>query len=335
VRAGSTITPQELRIPGGLVADLLDACSLQDVWAVTLAGAHLAAGVDGVRVAELTMSPTVGYRVLAQSSDGPDLSSPIMRSPLDHPIITHYVQSRFTTWVSFADLLPGRQWLEHPLYRDVYRPAGVRAQISCALSDSGPVMVSLSMTRAGRDFSTRERARLGEYRRVVAAACHRVEAQAAQRQATRALEQSVTGSGLVAVLSPDDGRIAYVSPALTDWSHLHPGVLDQILARVRNGVGPVSVPGGDVTVHAAPVATSSGIVVTVSESASYRLTAREQQVLAALTDGLTAHAIAHRLGTREATVRKHLEHVYAKLGVNDRLAAVTLAREQQLVPGVL
>jgi DNA-binding CsgD family transcriptional regulator len=335
-RAGSTtIDPQELRLPGALVADLLDASSLRDVWALTLAGAPHAAGVDGVRVAELTMSPSVGYRVLAQGSDGPDLASTIMRSPLDHPIIAHYVRSRFTTWVSLADLLPGRRWLEHPLYRDVYRPAGMRAQISCALSDTGPMMVSLSMTRAGRDFSSRERARLGEYRRVVAVAYHRVATQVAQRQATRALEQSATGSGLVAVLAPDDGRIVHLSPALSDWSRRHPAVLEQVLAGVRNGVGPVSVQRGDVTVHAAPTATSSGLVVTVSESASYRLTAREAQVLAALAEGLTAHAIAHRLGTREATVRKHLEHVYAKLGVSDRLAAVTLARDHRLVPPAL
>ena len=55
------------------------------------------------------------------------------------------------------------------------------------------------------------------------------------------------------------------------------------------------------------------------------LTPRESEVLLKLTSGRTARAIARELGVSERTVRKHLEHVYAKLGVHDRLGAVLLA----------
>lgn len=64
---------------------------------------------------------------------------------------------------------------------------------------------------------------------------------------------------------------------------------------------------------------------------SARLTSRELQVLALLADGLTAHAIASRLRVSPATVRKHLEHIYAKLGRRDRLQAVTYARATGLL----
>jgi DNA-binding CsgD family transcriptional regulator len=64
---------------------------------------------------------------------------------------------------------------------------------------------------------------------------------------------------------------------------------------------------------------------------SARLTSRELEVLALLADGLTAHAIASRLRVSPATVRKHLEHIYAKLGRRDRLQAVTYARETGLL----
>lgn len=52
------------------------------------------------------------------------------------------------------------------------------------------------------------------------------------------------------------------------------------------------------------------------------LTAREGIVLALLAEGLTAATIGRRLEITEGTVRKHLNHVYAKLGVHDRLGAV-------------
>ena len=55
------------------------------------------------------------------------------------------------------------------------------------------------------------------------------------------------------------------------------------------------------------------------------LTPRESEVLLKLTSGRTARAIARELGVSERTVRKHLEHVYEKLGVHDRLGAVLLA----------
>lgn len=53
------------------------------------------------------------------------------------------------------------------------------------------------------------------------------------------------------------------------------------------------------------------------------LTAQERRVLHHLTAGLSNAEIAHRLFVSPATVRKHLENAYRKLGVSNRLAAVT------------
>ena len=62
------------------------------------------------------------------------------------------------------------------------------------------------------------------------------------------------------------------------------------------------------------------------------LTARELAVLHVLDDGLPAHAIGHRLSISPGTVDKHLEHIYRKLGCNDRLVAVTIAHRIGLLP---
>lgn len=61
------------------------------------------------------------------------------------------------------------------------------------------------------------------------------------------------------------------------------------------------------------------------------LTARELQVLELLSQGLLATSIASRLSLSPRTVHKHLGNIYEKLGVHDRLVAVSLARGHGLV----
>ena len=56
-----------------------------------------------------------------------------------------------------------------------------------------------------------------------------------------------------------------------------------------------------------------------------RLTPRQNDLLRLLAAGHTNTQIARRLGISEGTVRTHLEHIYDKLGVSSRTAAVTRA----------
>jgi DNA-binding CsgD family transcriptional regulator len=55
------------------------------------------------------------------------------------------------------------------------------------------------------------------------------------------------------------------------------------------------------------------------------LTERELEVLQLVAEGLTNREIARRLFISPATVRTHLEHVFEKLGVGSRTAAVRAA----------
>lgn len=66
-------------------------------------------------------------------------------------------------------------------------------------------------------------------------------------------------------------------------------------------------------------------------SEPFGLTGRERAVLQLLADGLTAEAIARRLGISPRTVHSHLAHVYRKLGVADRMRAVVVAHAAGLV----
>jgi DNA-binding NarL/FixJ family response regulator len=61
------------------------------------------------------------------------------------------------------------------------------------------------------------------------------------------------------------------------------------------------------------------------------LSAREQEVLELVARGATNREAARQLFVSEATVKTHLLHVYAKLGVNDRAAAVHEAFQRGLL----
>jgi CheY-like chemotaxis protein/DNA-binding CsgD family transcriptional regulator len=69
-------------------------------------------------------------------------------------------------------------------------------------------------------------------------------------------------------------------------------------------------------------------------SLSFKLTAREAEVLYWVVKGKTNRDIGDILGSSPATVKKHLERVYAKLGVETRTAAAGMAmnRIRQLHP---
>jgi HD-GYP domain-containing protein (c-di-GMP phosphodiesterase class II) len=61
------------------------------------------------------------------------------------------------------------------------------------------------------------------------------------------------------------------------------------------------------------------------------LTEREIDILRMLSRGLSRHEIAEELVISEHTVRHHLEHIYSKIGVGTRVAAVLFAVEHDLV----
>ncbi|MGK3203251.1 response regulator [Amycolatopsis kentuckyensis] len=78
-------------------------------------------------------------------------------------------------------------------------------------------------------------------------------------------------------------------------------------------------------------AVASRLLGRMREPAREPLSQRELEVLTLVARGSTNKEAAKKLFISEATVKTHLIHVYAKLGVNDRAAAVAVAFERGLL----
>ena len=98
--------------------------------------------------------------------------------------------------------------------------------------------------------------------------------------------------------SPDD-LLAAIAAAAAGQSALAPAVASRLLSRVRQS--------------------------------SRALSARELEVLALVAEGRSNTDVARHLHLSETTVKSHLAHIYPKLGVSSRTAAVAAARQSGLI----
>ncbi|GGV43682.1 DNA-binding response regulator [Actinomadura cremea] len=107
---------------------------------------------------------------------------------------------------------------------------------------------------------------------------------------------------------------------------------DDLFAGVRNVAEGRSVFSPAIASHLA-----SALRAPRETPAKAALSTRELEVLVLVARGTSNREIAGELFISEATVKTHLKHLYAKLGVNDRAAAVARAYEEGLlgsaVPG--
>jgi DNA-binding NarL/FixJ family response regulator len=68
-----------------------------------------------------------------------------------------------------------------------------------------------------------------------------------------------------------------------------------------------------------------------AEAPEHKLTPREVEILEQLSRGLSYQQVADNLIVSTGTVRTHIEHVYRKLQVNNKTAAVEQARRKGII----
>lgn len=316
------------------VQRLLESQTQEEVVAAVLVGAGALAHADGARVAELTVDGGVRYRVVGLRGSGVDIAARMVVDPLGHPLIRHYLTTRTTELVSVDDILPGRRWIEHPLYREVYRPEGLRSQISGELVHSNGAVTTLSLARGGSDFDTRERESLARYRRILRTVWLRVRQWEQTNAVLTALDHVAEDDGaLVMVLPAHGGEVLYSTRSFAAALEARPLLTDELQDLIRGSPlhrAPIPLD-ADHTIDVSWASDGDLIVVRGIRRDRLGLSTREIQALQALSSGMTARAAASELGVATSTLNKHLEHAYAKLGAHDRVSAVTIAREHGVI----
>lgn len=71
--------------------------------------------------------------------------------------------------------------------------------------------------------------------------------------------------------------------------------------------------------------------LSIGETEDFQLSTREQEILEQISTGLNYHEISANLNISPATVRKHIENIYKKLNVHNKMEAVDKAKKNKLL----
>ncbi|MFG1945787.1 response regulator [Nonomuraea sp. NPDC048826] len=196
---------------------------------------------------------------------------------------------------------------DHPIVRDGIRGMfagdpgfevlaeagdGARAVELARALEPDVILMDLRMPGTDGVTAIKELARLGITSRVLVLTTYDTD-----KDVLPAIEAGATGY-LLKDTQRDD-LVRAVRTAARGESVLSPSVATRLLGQVRTPADPLS--------------------------------ARELEVLDLIAQGTTNREVAARLFVSEATVKTHLLHIYAKLGVNDRAAAVAVAFRRGLI----
>ncbi|GAA3473099.1 response regulator transcription factor [Nonomuraea roseola] len=196
---------------------------------------------------------------------------------------------------------------DHPIVRDGIRgmftgdprfevlgEAGDGAQAVELARALGPdvILMDLRMPRMDGVSAIKELVRLGIAARVLVLTTYDTDS-----DVLPAIEAGATGYLLKDALR--DELMRAVEAAARGEAVLSPSVATRLLTQVRTPADPLS--------------------------------AREREILELIAQGATNREAAARLFISEATVKTHVLHIYTKLGVNDRAAAVAVAYQRGLL----
>lgn len=280
------------------------------------------------------------------------------RHLLDHPGIVHYLRSGTVQPTAISDFWSARAFARSTIHDALYRDLGYADQLSVCLAPPGPRVVGLALGRSRRGFSARDRSVLSLLRPHLLHAHRTVTALARLAQ-----EGEDRRRAWLVDLGGDPRRPRLIAPPAAACAALrrHFGAaegasahgLSAPLARWCAALAADGAPprrlcqrSGEARIEVRYVpgcgAARPALLIEEHLEAHARpgpaglkalgLSTREAQVLDAAARGLTNAQIGAALGIRAGTVRKHLEHVYARLGVSNRTAAAALARAARLSP---
>lgn len=242
----------------------------------------------------------------------------------EHPVCSKHNTGDFRAF-KLSDFLTLRQLRRSHVYDVWFRPAGTERTLSVAIpSPPWHTKTFIFERRRGADFTDRDRLVLNLLQPHLGRLWRAAQLRRRLRAALAALEAGAESeSGGVVVLATE-GRIEIVSPAALRLMGEYfgdsgeNGLPAAVVEWLDSGSPTMRQQQGD---RVLTVSRSGDTLVFEETRDELNLTAREREILAWVARGKTNPEISELLWIAPTTVRKHLENVYAKLGVNTRTAA--------------
>jgi DNA-binding CsgD family transcriptional regulator len=310
------------------------------------------------RLRELVPSDSFGYNEIdvergtaVAISDAP-LSDRIEQRFLallhEHPLVPYHRRGDLSARL-LSDFLSARELHRLALYHDVYRQLGIEDQIVFGLPGEG--MVAIVLARRRRTFSERDRELLEVVRPHLSAAYARIRERECASAVVEALDRGLCARDAGVIQLDEQCRVEHVTSTarellctyLGNGSRSDLAVPERIRAWLEGGrpdgtrgslviEGPrgrlcVRILHGDAHGAARTLILEEHRARAPQLEAlrSLGLTGRQAQVLRLLACGKQSRQIAAELQISVATVSKHLEHIYARLGVQSRAQAIARA----------
>ena len=275
----------------------------------------------------------------------------------DHPFMAHCAKSRSARAFRLRDLAPREQFQQTGLYRNLYRFLGIEHQLLMLVASPDIYWRALVLNRRSHDFSEEEQLVLEVLWLHIMLAQRNLKRGARPRENGQIEASVAAGSGVIVITS--SGVVTLCSEQARIWLAeyfdalflmrgvtLPAEVLQWARLRVEResrGMGlrverrdPMVVTRGesclvlDLNVDHGKnlhLITLEEVVLNAPAPAleALGLTRREAEVMSWVAQGKTNREVGLILGSSARTVQKHLEHIFEKLGVESRTAAILQA----------
>jgi DNA-binding CsgD family transcriptional regulator len=266
-----------------------------------------------------------------------------------HPLFGHYQRTGLQPR-KISDESSLRQFRETAVYQEYYQFIGIKHQMIFSVKGGGETMIGLALSRDHRDFSERNRDTLNFVSPHITQAFHNARVAGEMAINLEQIGEGMKAINRAVILAEPDGDIRWFSPVAREWlAEFFPGVRESSpdlpagLKRLLTEPGR-SVAGGRQTFREIQLSailghrlvahygrTSRGrFLITLTRereridpatAASLGLTPREAEILFWISEAKGNQEMAAILCISPRTVHKHVEHLFAKLGVNSRFEA--------------
>jgi len=261
----------------------------------------------------------------------------------EHPLIGHYARSGDPRVLKMSDFLTRSKFHSVGLYTDFYRRVGVEHQMALMLPAAPPLVIGIALNRGRPDFTERERLLLNLIRPHLVQAYENATAVTTMAEESAAMN-AMEHFGRAAIVLTRHGRVRLISTVAEQlfakyFGSRRNGLPDcikrwmehqnSLLASMQPPV-PLIVNRGEERLIVRMLPDCDQVLLHLTEQVTaicpqtlqtQGLTTREAEVLAWVARGKTNFEVATILSVRLRTVKKHMERIFQKLGVESRTAA--------------